>query len=617
MFTNYRSHGHENVFFKNMLKYFMQKILIKILLISIVSFLSLGQDLSNKKVLVINSYHPQYKWTQELTDSVKQKLEQDISEENIFIEYLDARRFINDPDYLNELTSFFSFKFKKRYTPDLIISTDDYAFQFLLKHGQEIFNETPIVFGGVNVYKNSFLEGKNNITGIQEGHDLKKNIELILKLHPEMDKLYILSDRSTIGSELTNSLVTILANTNIKYEVVNNVTYKELKNTLASSSSRSVAIILAIHSDSEGRYFSYSTDLKEMSKVSKIPIYGMWGMNNGLGTLGGYMTDGYTHGQEISNIALEILKGANVKDFTIIPKTSFVPQFDYNQLVRFKVNLKDLPSDSKIINVPISLYSKYKYYILLISTLIILLLFTIMFLKHAVNVKTRHLASLNDKLREFVGIVAHDLRNPIGSILSLSQLLMHSEKNHKEIVPVIKSCAQNSLDLINDILVLSAIESGKIKINFAPMNFKKINEMINNSLGPLANKKRINIISNLDSENIQVIADENRIYQVLENLVSNAIKFSRIDGVIKIYAIAHNKKVKVTVEDNGVGMPSSITDKIFSKNSNVSRKGTAGEVGTGYGLPLAFEIIKLHNCELKCSSTEEQGTIFTFELEGA
>lgn len=598
-----------------MIECHMQKKILKILIISVLSIICLGRDLKLTNVLIINSYHPQYKWTQELTDSIKHRLELEIPEENIFIEYLDGRRFSSDQDYLNELITFFTFKFKKRFHPNLIIANDDYAFQFLLKHGEEIFGNTPIVFGGVNIFEASFLNGKTNITGIREGHDLEKNISLISKIHPNLDKLYILSDEATIGSELTKEAISVLGKTDIQYFILNNLTYQNLQEKLAKASKRSVALLLSIQSDIEGRYFSYATDLRELSNKSNIPIYGMWGMNNGLGTIGGYMTDAYTHGQEISNVAVEILKGARVSAFSVIPKTKFMPQFDYFELKRFDIDLSLLPKESLVKNLPESFYGKYKYYIYGIIALFFSLVIIILFLKRAVNLKTKHLANLNETLREFVGIVAHDLRNPIGSIVNLSDLLLRSDIDPKQIIPVIKSSAENSLQLVNDILELSAIESGKITIKQARMSFQKINEMLSVSLGPLANKKGITLLSNLNTDEILVNADENRIYQVLENLVSNAIKFSKPDGVIKVSTQVTEKKITVSVEDNGIGIPSSMIEKLFSKNSHSSRKGTAGEEGTGYGLPLAFEIVKLHNSELKCASIEGQGTIFTFDLD--
>lgn len=583
-----------------------------LLIFFILSLNTLALEIQSKKVLILNSYHPQYKWTQEVTTSLKKSFEKKIPEENIFIEFLDARRFINDKNYLKEVTRLFSYKFRDRYSPDIVITIDDYAFQFVLKHGESIFHNIPIVFGGVNVFEQNMLKNTKNITGILEGSEIPKNLELIQKQRPKLDKLYVISDKSIIGKELTKVAIDALSYTNINYSLLNNFTFQELEEILRNGSENSAALILAVHADRNGRYFSYTHELERFSKISSIPIYGMWGMTNGHGILGGYMTDGFIHGQEIFHLAFKILSGDSIEDHPVRSKTQFVPQFDYNQLKRFNMSMDTLPFGSVVINTPENFIEKYRFFIIVSITLVMGLLVVIFVLNQMVKSKTQHLDILNAKLKEFVGIVAHDLRNPISSMISLSDIILQGHGESKEILPVIRNLAKNSLDLVSDILELSAIESGRIKIVMKETNLFPLIKDIETQMRLHASKKKIILKANILSD-VYVYADEKRISQVLQNLINNAIKFSHENGEVLIN-VAVSNKVEISVSDNGIGIPQELVQKLFLKTAKTSRSGTAGEPGTGYGLPLAYEIIKLHGSKLICNSEEAIGSTFSFSL---
>ncbi len=112
-------------------------------------FLTLAKD--EPTVLLINSYHPQYQWTAELTRGVQDVLTASIHAENLHIEYMDERRFVDDLVYTTKLINLLLYKYQ-HYEPDIIITSDDHAYNFMIEHGEKLFPGKPIVFCAVNVF---------------------------------------------------------------------------------------------------------------------------------------------------------------------------------------------------------------------------------------------------------------------------------------------------------------------------------------------------------------------------------------------------------------------------------------------------------------------------------
>ncbi|EQC50921.1 histidine kinase A domain protein [Bacteriovorax sp. DB6_IX] len=164
----------------------------------------------------------------------------------------------------------------------------------------------------------------------------------------------------------------------------------------------------------------------------------------GNGTVGGYMNNPVTHGEEVANLALRLISGDSISTMPVIEKTKYSPQSDYNQLVRFQISKSSLPSESKIFFRPISYYEDNKLAINIVLFVIAVLISFIIILNRLVIKRTRQanqtaqrLAKSNAKMKEFVGIVAHDLRAPVGNILSFTKALEEAPEDQEEIVPYI------------------------------------------------------------------------------------------------------------------------------------------------------------------------------------
>jgi diguanylate cyclase (GGDEF)-like protein len=373
-----------------------------VFLLLFMPFMAMAKNESS--VLLINSYHPQYRWTSELTRGVQDVMETSIQAENLYIEFMDERRFVDDQVFNAKLIDLLKHKYQ-HYQPDIIITSDDHAFNFILEHGDDLFPGKPIVFSGVNVLDPEILKGRSNITGIREGMEIEGNLDLILQLQPEIKRIIMLGDTTGLGLRMVDRAGKIKsrwqddpAKNKVRLDIWDQFTLEELNQNAANVDSDTSFLMLAIHKDIVGNYFSYWRDLPILTRHSKAPVYGMWGtLIIGNGGIGGLINDPYEHGRNAANIAVRILEGVPLNQIEIQEKAKYSPSFDYNVLKRFNIDLDRLPEDSAVINRPTSLYEQYRGLINSIVAFVIFLLAVILIL--AFNIKRRTTAQ--ETLRQF------------------------------------------------------------------------------------------------------------------------------------------------------------------------------------------------------------------------
>ena len=374
---------------------------------------------SPPSILLLNSYHPQYRWTQQLTKGVQDTVSEFIPTENLHIEYMDARRNVGNMEYASQLKQLLEFKYKA-YEPDIIITSDDHAFFFMMEHGEQLFPGKPVVFSGVNVVDDHVFEGRDNVTGIIEGMEIEGNLTLIQKLHPEVEKIIMLGDQTELGSRMVKRAKEIklqwqssLELINIELEIWDQYTLEGLYNRAENIEGNVAFLVLAILKDKKGAYFSFDKELPILSKRSAVPIYGMWGsLMIGNGIVGGMVNDPYIHGSRVASMALAIVSGTKPKDIEIQNRSLFSPAFDYKQLERFDIPLSRLPENSVIFNKPVTVYEEYKA---IINSVVGLVLFLILIITILIKnnrqryLAQKQLAQLNGELEDTVSRRTKDL----------------------------------------------------------------------------------------------------------------------------------------------------------------------------------------------------------------
>jgi two-component system sensor histidine kinase VicK len=210
--------------------------------------------------------------------------------------------------------------------------------------------------------------------------------------------------------------------------------------------------------------------------------------------------------------------------------------------------------------------------------------------------------------------VAHDLRNPIGGIASLTGLMAEYEftEEQKEYIDLIKQTSFNSLELINEILEATNTASSKLKLEQVD-----INSLVNSSVELLrfkaAEKGQQIAFKPLDDDQDLYISRE-KIWRVVSNLISNAIKFSPSGASICVKLFKNRDQVVIVVEDNGIGIPDDMQDQVFNMFTNAQRPGTAGEKSFGLGLSICKQIMDKHHGKIWFESNHPGGTIFYISL---
>jgi signal transduction histidine kinase len=247
-------------------------------------------------------------------------------------------------------------------------------------------------------------------------------------------------------------------------------------------------------------------------------------------------------------------------------------------------------------------------------------------LEEKVKVRTQELEKLNSKLLElnieknrYIGMVAHDLRNPIGNAVSFSGLLIEeygtiSEENQLEYLGYINSSCSYSLNLIYDFLDISKIEAGIFDLNLDDQEYLSFvkESIIQDEI--LAKIKSQEIIVNANRSNVMVRIDKNKIQQVLNNLLSNAIKYSFPDTKIVIDISETADEIVTKIIDQGQGIPEKELTMLFNPFQTTSVKATANEKSTGLGLAIVKKIIEAHSGVVKVESVVAKGSTFSFTL---
>lgn len=233
--------------------------------------------------------------------------------------------------------------------------------------------------------------------------------------------------------------------------------------------------------------------------------------------------------------------------------------------------------------------------------------------------KNAELRKLNDLKNEFLGIAAHDLRNPIGIIMAYSNFLMEEIENDLsaeqiQMLRTIENTSEFMLQLLNNLLDISAIESGKLHLDLKHAN---LIVLIRKNVGlnsVIAAKKNIRIHVDCFEDIPEILLDANKIEQVMNNLINNAIKFSMAGTTIKVSPFLSGGHVTVAVTDQGQGIPTKEHDRLFKPFQCASVRTTAGEKSTGLGLSIVRNIILGHHGKIWLESAVGVGSTFYFSL---
>jgi signal transduction histidine kinase len=218
---------------------------------------------------------------------------------------------------------------------------------------------------------------------------------------------------------------------------------------------------------------------------------------------------------------------------------------------------------------------------------------------------------------EFLAIVSHDLRNPIGAVAACAGMLLDDPSFHgvtaeiRTYIQLMKRNADASLRLISDLLDMERVAEGKFELYFQSHSINNIIAECIENFRHFASVKSLTINSDFQGENDKILCDRDRITQIITNLVGNAIKFTHVGGAVNVKAIASETEIQISIEDKGPGIPEEMQSQIFSRFAQLKSK---DRTGLGLGLYIAKMLVEAHGGHLSVKSMVGDGSTFLFNI---
>jgi len=233
--------------------------------------------------------------------------------------------------------------------------------------------------------------------------------------------------------------------------------------------------------------------------------------------------------------------------------------------------------------------------------------------------KNAELQQLNQEKNEFLGIAAHDLKNPLSAIKGLAEMIEEdcSEMEHEEIqesAEKIRVAAARMFNLITTLLDVNAIESGKMNVTLAPTDLLPVVNAVVEDYQGAAHSKHITLHFHAPEQSVIALVDGNTVRQILDNLVSNAVKYSPSHKSVLVSLYVKNHQARCAISDQGPGLNAEDKKKLFGKFNRLSAKPTAGEHSTGLGLFIVKKLAESMHGNVWCDSEPGQGATFTIAL---
>ena len=611
----------------------------------------------HKHILYLNSYHIGYNWADSIANGITGYCNKDRNIQ-LFVEYMDTKRF-NDSFHCDQLLSLY----RKKYETiplDAVIVSDNNAFDFIVKHKDQLAPGKPVIFCGVVNY-DEYSYDTSLTYGVIEQVDYGLTLKLIRNTFPERGNLYILSDHILSNQLIINNFRAVepqYADLNIHYVIDQDSS--AILEKVESLGKNDVIYYTTILLD---RYGNEYNDLHLMERIlekSGVPVFvgNYYYMQTDV--FGGYIKKPSNHGEAAAEMACKVLNNDWKKEKIIGPENRYA--FNYEALKKFGIDISQLPQDAEILNRPDSFYVRYKTYVIPASVFVLILLILTIFLSvfskrlwdaKRLNLKqmkvihdqkskieeayakikqaNTELNRLNDQLYQakvkaeesdhfksaFIANVSHEIRTPMNGIVGFAKLLERqniTEEKKKHFLKIINNSAKQLLSIIDDVVQISKIDTGLLKIKYESLNLDELMEQTHALFKEDAESRQneLKYTSPADKKPVIIRVDPGKLGQVLNNLINNAIKFTMKGTVHFGYEVKKNEVV-FYVKDTGIGISKEFQEKIFERFAQVEDvKAQFG--GTGLGLSISKGLVELLGGKIWLSSQPGEGSRFYFSV---
>ena len=613
----------------------ISKLLIVLILI-ILTPTSYVQANDIRKILLINSYNVESIWEYKIIKGIKEEINENLNI-NIKMEYLDTANSQNQ-NYLDEYLELLNTKYKDDKF-DMIVTVDDEAFNMVRKelfNEKSIFYKNTVVFTGVNDSLNLTSAEKKYITGFMDGGSKVELIKFITTLQPEVKDISVIIDNTGYSKNIKNKLLEnkYLLDKNINLNFIQGKNKKDILNQIKNSSDLNEALLICgiFKNEDNGENVKPENLIEEIKQIKDVPIYTSRDEYINKGTIGGYIDIPESCGRELGKMILKIYNEGGISKVSPVDKIGANYIVDYKQIYKYNINPLSIPKGTIVINkkyYQLLLPKSYRIgYLLAWFATILIIIYIITKMSEykrneAKNKKLYQMAKEREQLKtDFIANMSHELRTPLNIITSASMLLeMKSNKEEtvssEYILDKLSHINQSSnrlRRLINNLIDISKFDSGFFECKCKNENIVYVVEDIVHEVVDYAKEKNIELIFDTEEEEIISFIDKEKIERVILNLLSNAIKFTNENGKIEVYMKSDNNFIYISIKDNGIGISKEKIDHIFQRFYQVDNLLSRGSEGSGIGLCIVDEIIRMHGGKINIESEINKGTTFEIVL---
>ena len=613
----------------------ISKLLIVLILI-ILTPTSYVQANDIRKILLINSYNVESIWEYKIIKGIKEEINENLNI-NIKMEYLDTANSQNQ-NYLDEYLELLNTKYKDDKF-DMIVTVDDEAFNMVRKelfNEKSIFYKKTVVFTGVNNSLNLTSAEKKYITGFMDGGSKVELIKFITTLQPEVKDISVIIDNTGYSKNIKNKLLEnkYLLDKNINLNFIQGKNKKDILNQIKNSSDLNEALLICgiFKNEDNGENVKPENLIEEIKQIKDVPIYTSRDEYINKGTIGGYIDIPESCGRELGKMILKIYNEGGISKVSPVDKIGANYIVDYKQIYKYNINPLSIPKGTIVINkkyYQLLLPKSYRigYLLAWFATILIIIYIITKMTEYkrneAKNKKLYQMAKEREQLKtDFIANMSHELRTPLNIITSASMLLeMKSNKEEtvssEYILDKLSHINQSSnrlRRLINNLIDISKFDSGFFECKCKNENIVYVVEDIVHEVVDYAKEKNIELIFDTEEEEIISFIDKEKIERVILNLLSNAIKFTNENGKIEVYMKSDNNFIYISIKDNGIGISKEKIDHIFQRFYQVDNLLSRGSEGSGIGLCIVDEIIRMHGGKINIESEINKGTTFEIVL---
>lgn len=600
-------------------------------------------------ILIVTSYNPETRSISDNLSALMDEYRQRGGKYTPIIESMNCKNLSEAYLWKSRMASILG-KYKGKNRPSLVILLGQEAWSAYISQDTEIAKKTPSICGMVSVNglvlpddsidtrvwepesKNIYTDfgDYNIVAGYVYEYDVDKNIELMRRFYPDMRRVAFISDNTYGGL----SMQALVKKEMEKYPDLETIwldgrteTFMEVSERMRRLPQNTCVLLGTWRVDCTESYVIGNTTYMLRDANPTLPVFTIASVGLGHWALGGYTPEYHAVGKNIGAVTYDFLDKGDREgvDLVTIPGNY---TFDIKRLHEFKLDSLNLPQGAVLVNKTPSLYEQYKYWVIgvvsafmfLIACFLIAIYYIIRInhLKHHLEVSGEELLVAKEKAEEsnrlktaFLANMSHEIRTPLNAIVGFSSVLVSDDSSPAEKAQYCDIIQKNSdllLHLINDILDISRMESGKIKFVWEECD---VVELCQTALSTAEYGRKTSALFLFETPvaSLVIKTDAQRLKQVLINLLSNAAKFTP-SGSIKL-AIAIDKQhqqLELSVSDTGCGIPSDKSDRVFERFEKLNEYSQ----GTGLGLAISRLIVENLGGKIWVDKDYTEGARFVF-----